>query len=395
MKARKLAEWIHWVGAIDWDRRLFDALVPLPEGTTYNAYLVQGSDKTALIDTVDPAFADTLFARLDSLGVERIDYVVSNHAEQDHSGSLSRVLERFPEAKVVCTPRAKKMLMDLMPIPDQAFQEVEDGATLALGNATLQFVHFPWVHWPETMLTYVPEAKVLFPCDLFGSHLATSDLVCGDKERLLAAAKLYFAQIMMPFAKQIRKNLPKVNGLEIDLIAPSHGPVIDHPAAILAAYDQWVGEEVRNEVVVPFVSMHESTRIMVDHLIDALSDRGVVVKRFDLVSADVGQLAVALVDAATIVFGTPTFLMTAHPNVTYAALLANLLKPKARLVGVIGSYGWGGKSADHIVATLGNLKDVEILEPVLARGVPNTEVLAALDRLAQTIADKHASFGAT
>jgi len=393
MKARKLTEGVHWVGALDWDRRVFDSLIPLPDGTSYNAYVVQGSEATALIDTVEPSFAEVLFARLEALGVERIDYVVANHAEQDHSGSLPQVLARYPGAQVLCTPKCAGMLSDLMPLPEPAFRTVEDGEEVSLGDRSLRFVHFPWVHWPETMLTYHPEQRVLFPCDLFGSHLATNALLRADPLEVRTAAKLYYAQIMMPFRRMIARNLPKVEALDIDLIAPSHGPMHAWPDNILEPYRTWVGDGVSNTVVLPYISMHESTRSMVDHLIDALTDRDVRVERFDLESADTGKLAMALVDAATVVVGTPTVLGGPHPRAIYAAYLANLLRPKTRFATVIGSFGWGGKAVEQVVGAMGTLK-VELLEPVLSKGRPDVDVFASLDSLADTIAAKHAEAGA-
>ena len=151
MKPREIKRGIYWVGAIDWDRRLFDSLIPLPDGTSYNSYLIKGSEKIALIDTVDPTMGQVLINHLDELKVKAIDYVVAHHAEQDHSGSIPCVLDKYPKAKVVCTPRCKGMLMDLLLIPEDRFIAVEDKETISLGDRTLEFVHAPWVHWPETM----------------------------------------------------------------------------------------------------------------------------------------------------------------------------------------------------------------------------------------------------
>jgi len=389
MKARKLADGIHWVGAIDWDRRVFDSLIPIPDGTSYNSYLVQGSDKTALIDTIEPHFADVLFARLADAGVTHLDYVVANHAEQDHSGSLPQVLQRFPGVRILSTAKCKNMLCDLMDLPEDAFDVVADGDEVDLGGRTLRFVHFPWVHWPETMLTYCPEARTLFPCDLFGSHLATNELVVTDPTELIPAARLYYAQIMMPFRRQIARKLGAVEELEIDRICPSHGPVHGDPTAILEAYRGWVGDEVTNTVVLPFISMHESTRIMVDMLIDALTDREIRVERFNLEAADIGKLASALVDAATVVLATPTVLGGPHPNALYAANLANLLRPKTRHVTVIGSFGWGGKTVDQVLGAMPLVK-AEVLDPVLVKGRPGDEARLAIDALADAIARRHA-----
>jgi len=384
----KLAEGVYWVGAIDWDRRLFDSLIPLPDGTSYNSYVIKGSEKTALIDTVDPTMQDVLINQLNRLGIENISYIVANHAEQDHSGALPRVLERYPEAKVVATPRCKDMLIDLLMIPEEKFIAVNDKETISLGDRTLEFIHAPWVHWPETMLTYLREDKILFPCDFFGSHLATSDLYVTDGGQVYEAAKRYYAEIMMPFRTTIQKNLEKIRDYAIDIIAPSHGPVHDKPEFILKAYHSWAFDEPKNIVILPYISMHGSTRKMVEYLVEALVQRDVTVKQFDLTVTDIGKLAMALVDAATVVIGTPTVLAGPHPNVVYAAFLANALRPKLGFVSIIGSYGWGGKTVEQLAAMLPNLK-VEILEPVLCKGFPKEDDFKALDSLAATIAQKH------
>ncbi len=389
MKPRKIADGIHWVGAVDWDRRLFDDLIPLPDGTSYNAYVIQGSEKTALIDTVDALQAHVLIDRLNKLGAQRIDYVIANHAEQDHSGALPQILAQHPVAQVVCTPRCKDMLIDMGQVPHDRFLTVSDGETISLGDRTLEFIHAPWVHWPETMLTYLREDKILFPCDLFGSHLATTDLYVEDEGQVYEAAKRYYAEIMMPFRSFLEKNLVKVEKCEISLIAPSHGPIYKRPRFILDAYTDWIRSAPKNIVVLPYVSMHGSTAKMVDHLVDALTAQGVTVKPFNLTVTDIGELAISLVDAATIVIGSPTVLTGAHPSVVYAAYLANALRPKTKFVSIIGSYGWGGKMVDQLAGLIPNL-NVEIIDPVLIKGAPKDDDFAALDKLATAIAEKHA-----
>lgn len=302
------------IGAIDWDRRLFDELIPLPEGTTYNAYVVKGSDKVALLDTVDPAKNQTLMGNLVSLGIDKIDYIVAHHAEQDHSGSIPDVLMLYPGAKVVTNAKCRSMLIDLLHIEEDRFLVVEDNATLPLGGKTLRFLNTPWVHWPETMCTYLEEDKILFSCDFFGAHLAESNLFVAEEPLVLEAAKRYYAEIMMPFRPAIRKNLEKVDALDIEIIAPSHGPVYDNPRLIVDAYKDWVSDNVKNEVVLAYVSMHESTQKMAEHLTAALIERGITVQLFNLTVTDLGKLAIALVDAATVVLGSPTVLTGAHPK---------------------------------------------------------------------------------
>ncbi len=383
---------IYSVGAIDWNRPLFDELIPLPDGTSYNAYLIQGSEKTALLDTVEPKKCDDLVANLVELGVKKIDYIVSHHAEQDHSGSIPDILTLYPEAMVVVNPKNKQMLTDHLHIPEEKFLVVQDDETLSLGNKTLQFIYTPWVHWPETYSTYLQEDKILFPCDFFGSHLATSSLFMDDPLIVQEAAKRYYAEIMMPFRGPIKKNLARLENYDIQMIAPSHGPIYDKPSVIVDAYKNWSSDEVKNEVVVPYISMHDSTRLMAEHFVNALIKRNVTVKPFDMVEADLGKLAIALVDAATIVIGSPTVLTQAHPLVAYATLLANALRPKARFASIFGSFGWGGQMVQQLTGMMGNLK-VELLDPVLSKGMAREEAYRELDNLADRILAKHQEIG--
>ncbi len=387
MKPRTLCDGVQWMGAIDWNRRLFDSLIPLPDGTSYNAYLVRGSEKTALLDTVDPAMDSILKHHL--TGVDRIDYLVAHHAEQDHSGSIPYVLERYPEAVLICTPKAKVMLVEHLCIAPERIRTVEDGETLDLGGKTLRFMHMPWVHWPETMVTYLPENHMLFSCDFFGSHLAMSDIFAGNDPYVFEAAKRYYAEIMMPFRKQIRDHLKKVRELACTCITPSHGPIHDQPEGIMAAYEDWVSDRVSNRVVIPYISMHGSTEAMVNYLVAALAERGVTVQKFELSTTDIGKLAMSLVDAATIVIGTPTVHVGPHPSVFSATHLANALRPKLKYAAIIGSYGWGTKAAEQISGLIPNLK-VEVLGTVLCKGFPRADAFAALETLADAIKAKHA-----
>ncbi|MCD6465647.1 FprA family A-type flavoprotein [Candidatus Bathyarchaeota archaeon] len=392
MRPRAIKDGVYWVGAVDWDRRLFDELIPLPDGTSYNAYLVVGSNKTALIDTVDPTMTDILVKNLELLNVKRLDYVVANHAEQDHSGALPTILDLYPDAKVIATAQCKDLLTNLLLIPEDKIQVVKDGEVISLGNKTLEFIHFPWVHWPETMLTYLREDSILFPCDLFGSHLATSDLYAVDEATVYEAAKRYFAEIMMPFRLIIKRNMDKLNKFKIDMVAPSHGPIYRRPNFILEAYRDWVFNPPKNIVVLPYISMHGSTKAMVDYFVSALVERGIKVQRFDLSKTDIGKLAMALVDASTVVVGTPTVLGGPHPNVLYAVHLISALRPKIMFASVIGSYGWGTTVIQQLSQVLSKLK-VEFLEPVLVKGYPKEETFRALDRLADEILERHKKHG--
>jgi flavorubredoxin len=388
MVSREIIQGVHWVGAIDFDRRLFDELIPLPNGTSYNSYLVHGSEKTALIDTVDPTKEYELISNLVRMNIDRIDYVVVNHAEQDHSGSLPMILEFFPDAKVVTNEKCKDLLIGLLHLSPNRFMVIKDKETLSLGDRTLEFFLTPWTHWPETQITYLREDKILFSCDLFGSHTATSSLYVTDEAETYRSAKRYYAEIMMPFRNSIKGYVEMVRALPLKMIAPSHGAIYSRPPFILDAYADWVSDAVKNEVVIVYVSMHGSTQKMVDHFTDALITRGITVKPFNLTRTDIGELAMSLVDTATVVVATPTVLFGPHPQVVYATYLANILKPKVRFASVIGSYGWGGKAVDTIVKMLDHVK-VEVLEPVMVKGLPDETTFLALNRLADEILKKH------
>lgn len=391
MQPREIRPGIHAVGAVDWDRRLFDELIPLPDGTSYNAYLVRGSEATALIDTVDPAKTEVLFSNLEQIDAPTIDYVVVNHAEQDHSGSLPAVLERYPRATVVTNEKCADLLEALLFVPRDRMKIIGDRETLHLGDRTLEFIIAPWVHWPETQMTYCREDRILFSCDLFGSHYATSDLFLADDCDIRAPAKRYYAEIMMPFRSSVVQHLETLASYDIDIIAPSHGPVHDRPGVIMDAYRDWTSDRVVNRVLIPYVSMHGSTQVMVEYLTSALVARGISATPFNLTVTELGGLAMALVDAATVVLATPTLLFGPHPTMIHAAYIANLIHPKTRCAAIIGSYGWGGKTAKVLAGMLDRL-DATLLDPVLIRGYPTAGDFSSLDGLADEILKQHIEY---
>ncbi len=388
MTAIEIKKGIYSVGAIDWDRKLFDELIPLPEGTSYNSYLVTGSEKTALIDTVDPSKIKDLLFNLNQVKVKKIDYIISNHAEQDHSGSLAKILQSYPMAKIVTNPKCKDFLQEHLLLSSENFIIVQDRETLDLGDRTLEFILTPWVHWPETMVTYLKEEKILFSCDFFGSHLATSKIFAETNDILYTGAKRYFAEIMMPFRSSIKGHLEKLRPFTIEMIAPSHGPIYTNPEFIINAYKDWISDNVKNEVVLPYVSMHGSTERMVHYFIDALVKRKIEVKSFNLPKTDIGELAISLVDTATVVIGSSTVLVGAHPLAAYATFLFNALRPKTKYVSIIASYGWGSKLIEQLSGMITNIKP-EIIPPVLVKGFPKDQDFKALDQLADEILKKH------
>lgn len=392
MVPRAIKDDIYWVGFIDWDRRLFDSLIPTPHGTTYNSYLIKGSEKTMLIDTSDFGKENNLLAAIEMTGIDKIDYIVSNHAEQDHSGSLPKILEIYPDAKIITNSKCKELLESFLPIPKEKFIVVNDNEEISLGNKTIQFMIAPWVHWPDTMFSYLKEDKILFSCDFLGSHYATSELFVSDEKEVYLSAKRYYAEIMMPFRTMIKKHLERIEKLNVDIVAPSHGPLYDKPSFIIEAYKDWSGDSVKNQVVIPYVSMHGSTKAMVDYLSESLSNKGIEVKLFNLEIADAGELLMALVDTATIVVGASTMLVGPHPLAYYATYLVNAVRPKARFVSIIGSYGWGGNAVEVLKGLIPNLK-AELIEPVYIKGYPKESDFKALENLAEQIYNKHIKLG--
>ena len=393
MAVRKLTEDVFSVGAIDWDRKMFDDLIPLPDGTSYNSYVIMGSDKTALIDTVEPNKKEEFLNNLKALNLKKIDYIISNHAEQDHSGSIPDVLKLYPMAKVVTNAKCKSFLKEFLLLKDEDFIEIKDGEELSLGGKTLKFIFTPWVHWPETMSTYLIEDKILFSCDFFGSHRATSHLFVEDEHRVIVDAKRYYAEIMMPFRVSIRKNMEKLEQYNINYIAPSHGPVYPNPKIILDAYRDWISEDVEKKVLIPYISMHGSTKRIVEYLTDKFVDEGIEVIPINLSVADVGQIAMELVDAAGVIFATPYVLAGAHPLVVSTAYFANALRPKVKVVSIVASYGWGGVGVKQIQGMLPNIK-AELVEPLLIKGYPKAEDFKKLDKFSKVFSDKIKKGGA-
>jgi flavorubredoxin len=281
-------------------------------------------------------------------------------------------------------------LIDELHLEENDFYEIEDGQIFQFGHKKYQFIFTPWVHWPETFLTYLPEEGVLFTCDFLGSHLATSKLWSEDDANIYHAAKRYYAEIMMPFRHMIKGYLDKLQEISIEIIAPSHGPIYKKPEFILNAYQDWVSDKVNNEVIIPYISMHGSTEKMVYYLMEQLIKRDIKVTPYHLIYTDIGKLAISLVDAATIILASPTVLTGPHPQVVYTAYLCNILKPKAKYAGIIGSFGWGSKMEEDILQLLNNLK-IELLPTVMVKSNPRKDDFAKLNHLAEAIAKNHCS----
>jgi len=378
---------VYWVGARDWNRKLFDALIPLPKGTTYNAYIVIGNNRKALIDTVNPGFEKELEERISKVvDPADLDYVIMNHAEPDHAGSIPHIMTLNSKATLVTTAKGAKMAQIYYRVPENRIRIVSDGDTIDLGGKTLRFIEAPMLHWPETMFTYLQENGVLFSCDFLGSHVALG-LYDDEVEDLLVLAQRYFGEIMMPFRIMGQKALEKIRPLDIKLVAPSHGPIHRNPQRIINAYRQWTNGETRKKAIVVYASMWGSTEKMIKVMVDTLSSEGVEVSVHNLAVSDIGDVAKDLVDSRAIVLGTPTVLGGAHPLAVYATYLVKALKPPARYVAALSSYGWGGGAIKHVQEVLGPTK-MEIAGAIEINGPPTESDLVKIIDLGKILATK-------
>ncbi|MGB9861968.1 MAG: FprA family A-type flavoprotein [Candidatus Bipolaricaulaceae bacterium] len=376
---------VYWVGAKDWDRRIFDALIPLPQGTSYNAYLVVGEKASALIDTVNPGFEEDLWQKLSALiNPKNLDYVVMNHAEPDHAGALPWILERAPKAKVLLTEKGKEMAICFYHVPEGRLETIHDGDHVDLGGRTLRFWEVPFVHWPETMFTFLVEEGILFPCDFFGAHTAKG-FYAEDIPDIEPLAKSYFGEIMMPYGRAARRALEKAMELKPAMIAPSHGPVWRNPQPILSWYRKWTAGETEPKVLVAYVSMWGATEMLVQVASEELRATGVAVATHELSRADLGRLAADLVDSRALVFGTPTVLGGLHPLAAFALNLVRTLKPPVKFAVVLASHGWAGGAVRQARQALQELGP-ELLGVVDVPGKPKEQELQRVRELMRELA---------
>lgn len=394
MGSKEIAPNVFWVGAKHHNRRLFDGLIPLPHGTSYNAYLIVGSKKTALIDTVNPGFEKELLAKIsERIDPAKVDYVIMNHAEPDHANAAKDVLAVAKNAKLVAGVKGKEAAMMYFDIPAERIMVVDESSVIDLGGKTLKFVDAPWLHWPETIFTYLEEDKILFPCDFFGSHLAAGEFYADEygNENTLDMAKLYFAEIMMPFRKPGQTAIEKVHKIGPKMIAPSHGMIWREPKIILDEYTKWTSEKFQRKVMIVYVSMWGSTEKMVLALRDALVKKGITVQLFDIPNTEIGHIAKELVDTPVVVVGAPTVLGGVHPVAAYATMLVKALRAPTRYAAVLTSYGWSGGAVKALQGILEGTK-IEVLGVVEVKGPPKKAEFDKVTELADRIDEKLKQF---
>ncbi len=362
MKALKAKENIWWVGALDPDLRVFDIVMYTDYGTTYNSYLVRGSEKTALFETVKLKFFDEHIAKIQEVcPLSELDYIVLNHTEPDHSGAVERLLELAPNATVIGTGTAISFMKDIINHPFR-HKVVTEKDTLDLGGLTLKFISVPMLHWPDSMYTYIPEAKALFSCDSFGCHYSDprifSDLIEGD---FYDAYKYYFDNIMGPYRNpHMLSALKKLESLELEFIGNGHGPVLrsDIPK-YLELYRQWSTPAPKGEpkAVICYVSAYGYTKQLAEKIAEGIQAGGVKnVTLYDLVSDDHDAAAAAVAEADGFLLGSPTLVGDALPPIYKMMLGLNPIIHKGKLAGAFGSYGWSGEAVPNLIARMEQLR---------------------------------------
>jgi flavorubredoxin len=371
------------VGVKDWNRRLFDALIPLPHGTTYNSYLIKGSDKTALIDTVNPGFEEEFEKNISKIiDLKRLNYLIMNHAEPDHAGSIPYILNKS-SAILITTQKGAEAAKLYFQVPVDRIKIVKDKDTINLGNKTLQFIEAPWLHWPETMFSYLIEDEILFPCDFFGSH-STFGVYDTDSEDLISNAKRYFGEIMMPYKAMGKAAMEKLKNYEIKMIAPSHGPIYKNPEIIVNEYKKWTAGETKEKVIIVYTTMWGSTEKMIDSIMKPLVKEGIEIARYNLTNSETGDIAKDLVDARAIILAAPTLVGNLHPLALHGLQLVNTLRPPLKYGVVLNSYGWGKGVVDRIVAQLP--KNIEPVAALEVNGPPRD--LKKIEEIGERLAQK-------
>jgi len=388
MKPLEIAKGIFDVGVTDWNIRDFHGYSTL-SGSTYNAFLIV-DEKIALIDTVKKQYADQLLANIARVvDPKKIDLVISNHTEMDHSGGLPRVMHRIGEDKpLYCSKMGAKNLALHFPQPWN-FHAVENGESLSLGQRTLTFLETRMVHWPDSMFTYLQEDQILFASDGFGQHYAGHERFDDQVgEEIMYHAKKYFANILLLYSLKIEKLLAKVNelGLTIKMICPDHGIIWrKDPSKIINAYAQWCRQEGANKAVVIYDTMWHSTQDMAEAIADGLADTGVAARPIHIRSTHRSDIMTEVLDAKAVVVGSPTLNNQLFPTVADILTYMKGLKPKNKIGGAFGSYGWSGESVKLITRELEAMKFDLVTPGIKIQYVPDQEGLDACFAYGQQI----------
>lgn len=390
----ELKNGIHYVGVLDRDLRVFDIIMETKFGTTYNSYVVKGTEKTALIETAKATRMEEYLKNIEAVtDVHKIDYLIVDHTEPDHAGSAAKLLELNPEMEVVGTTGAINFLSQIVNAPFKS-RAVKEGEEIDLGGKTLRFMIVPNLHWPDTMYTYLPEDKVLFTCDSFGAHYCCEGILRSKVEQeqdYLDAAKYYFDNILGPFKPFMNKALDRVEALDADMICPGHGPVLDAKLPeFLATYRQWSKIENPNQkktAVLAYVSAYGYTGQMAKAIAEGIESKGVDVKLYDLVTDDQAGLSADLLYADGILLGSPTILGDALKPIYDLSTTMLPTIHGGKHAAAFGSYGWSGEAVPNLTQRLQQLK-MKVTDGLRLRFKPSEDELAQCRAFGEAFAEK-------
>lgn len=389
-KSIQVVENVHWVGVRHPDLRVFDDLFPTHNGTTYNAYLVQGTKKTALIDTVKEPFSEEFFRKVgEHIDPAKVDIIVVNHTEPDHSGAIIHMIEKNPDVQIYCSKAAENFLKQLL---NRSFNAVivSDGDEIDLGGKTLRFVLAPYLHWPDTIFTYLVEDQLLFSCDAFGAHFCSDKLFDDQINEFYTDFHFYFDCIVRPFKDKVRDALAKVEGLPIKMVCPSHGPIRRSSGQFaIDCYARWCAAPASNgrpRALLAVLSSHGNTRDMANVIKDELFAQGVDADIFAVSEMRDDDYRNALEQADVLLVGTPTIQRDAPPQIWHALSLISSVTPKAKLGAVFGSFGWSGEAVKMVEQRLSGLKYKLVADGVTFRFTPTKENVEACRAFAEQVA---------
>ncbi len=382
MKAYKLRDNIWWVGAIDWDLRNFHGYLT-QRGSTYNAYLII-DEKITLIDNVKYYLYDEMISRIsDVIDPARIDLIVQNHVEMDHSSGLPQLMKLIPNAKIYTNANGIKGLKAHYK-QDWNFEEIKSGDSINIGKRDLTFLTTPMVHWPDNQVTYCPQERILFSNDAFGQHIATNERLVEEYHLSIALeeAKKYYANIVLPYSRMVQKVLQAAAPLELEMIAPSHGLIwTEHIPQILAAYTDWANNVADpGRALVIWDTMWNSTQMMAQAIAQGFENRGIKARMLNLQTNHISDIMTDVMDAKYICVGSPTINSSILPTVAAFIYYLKGLSPKERIGLAFGSYGWGGQSVPILQQMLGDPKECgfTMLEPIKTLYIPDSETLKGI-----------------
>ncbi|MCL6459357.1 MAG: FprA family A-type flavoprotein [Gorillibacterium sp.] len=395
MNVLELKKGIKWLGVQDHDIRVFDIIMYTEFGTSYNSYLIEGTEKTALVETVKVKFWDEYLAKLqETTELSRIDYIIMDHTEPDHAGSVEKLLDYIPDVTIVGSTLAIKYLKA---ITNREFNSliVNAKSTLDLGGKTLSFIPAPLLHWPDSMYTYVQEDRVLFTCDSFGSHYAFNDVLLSkieNRDNYYTALKYYYDCIMGPFKSSMLSAIHKIDHLDIEMICNGHGPVLDqNPLDIVNLCRDWSVEQNPNSlpsIVIPYVSVYGYTQIMAKEIkrsIDVAYAGKIEVSLFDLTEADQAEVLEKIYWADGLLIGSPTINADTLPPIWSLLSQLNPIVHGKKHASVFGSYGWSGEGIKHIETRLSQLR-LKVFPSLKAVFKPSQEELSEAYQFGQAFA---------